>query len=139
MLYRELDGEQITSGNNKRLVPAHQRTSGPVTQIESELYGSLIESYPFKHKGLMKKTIGVKFAGSEWRLVSYYNADDVKSGILQCPSRDPGLQSIAPNEDIRRQLQCWHITDRNGSIPVWLPRAFQSDARIYTASLRLPL
>lgn len=116
MLYRELDGEQITSGHNKRLVPSHQRTSASVTQIESELYGSLIESYAFKHNGLMKKTIGVKFAGSEWRLVSYYNADDVRSGILQCPSRDPGLQSIAPNEDIRRQLQCWHITDQNGTI-----------------------
>ncbi len=55
------------------------------------LIGSLVDSYPFKEKGLVKKTISINLSGVPHHLVSYYNIDDVKNGRLATPHNDPAL------------------------------------------------
>ncbi|KAH8879398.1 hypothetical protein GQ53DRAFT_672161, partial [Thozetella sp. PMI_491] len=69
--------------------------SGPEDSAQNNadraLIGSLVDSYPFKEKGLVKKTISVNVNGVPHHLVSYYNVDDVKSGRLATPHNDPTL------------------------------------------------
>jgi len=54
------------------------------------LIGSLIDSYPFKEKGLVKKTISISYRGVPHHLVSYYLAEDARQQ-LRTPSTDPNL------------------------------------------------
>lgn len=105
MLYRELDEARSSRGNSRRLIPPSERASNSAARFGSKLYGSLTESYPFKPDGLMKKTVTVKLEGQCCRLVSYYRANDVRSGLLQLPSYDTGLQSVSPIEVVRQKLQ----------------------------------
>ena len=74
-------------------------------QETRELYGSLLESYPFKEGGLVKKTLTVTIEGVPHHIVSYYSAEDVKSGRLLSPSTDPFFQSIDPRDSIKRAPQ----------------------------------
>lgn len=69
---------------------------------ERDLYGSLIDSYPFKPGGLVKKTITVTVEGVPHHLVSYYKAEDVLSGKLQTPSMDPAFLGIQPRDSLLR-------------------------------------
>ncbi|KAH8909587.1 hypothetical protein BR93DRAFT_935317 [Coniochaeta sp. PMI_546] len=69
---------------------------------ERDLYGSLIDSYPFKAGGLVKKTITVTVDGVPHHLVSYYKAEDVLSGKLKTPSMDPQFIGIQPRESLLR-------------------------------------
>ncbi|KAF9774698.1 hypothetical protein IL306_007267 [Fusarium sp. DS 682] len=52
----------------------------PVEDDDRALVGSLVDSYDFKEKGLVKKTISITFNGVPHHLVSYYTVEDVKSG-----------------------------------------------------------
>ncbi|ETN36747.1 uncharacterized protein HMPREF1541_09025 [Cyphellophora europaea CBS 101466] len=107
MLYRELDKAQTAKQGARKLVPSPERTSDPDAPTESEIYGSLINCYPFKRGGLLKKAISVKLEDRCWRLISYYSAEDFRTGCLQSPSHDLQLVPIMPNETLRRQLKCW--------------------------------
>jgi hypothetical protein len=69
---------------------------------ERDLYGSLIDSYPFKPGGLVKKTITVTVDGVPHHLVSYYKAEDVLSGKLKTPSMDPAFAGIQPRDSLLR-------------------------------------
>lgn len=86
--------------------------SAAETQSDSQraLIGSLVDSYPFKEDGLVKKTISVHWNGIPHHLVSYYKVEDVTEGRLQPPSRDPQLASLT----VRSGL----ISSQNFRVPV---------------------
>ncbi|KLU89383.1 cAMP-independent regulatory protein pac2 [Magnaporthiopsis poae ATCC 64411] len=71
---------------------------GEQSRAESErsLIGSLIDSYPFKEGGLVKKTISVQWQGVPHHLVSYYKVDDVLANKLTSPSNHPRFSRLIP-------------------------------------------
>lgn len=106
ILYRELDDGEKGAKKRERLIPSGDRTSNHQEPAESALYGSLIDSYPFKRDGLMKKTFSMKIGEQCWRLVSYYRPEDVRLGHVQSPSQDPALHFIPPVLGVRQALEC---------------------------------
>ncbi|OIW33325.1 hypothetical protein CONLIGDRAFT_677121 [Coniochaeta ligniaria NRRL 30616] len=76
--------------------------NGLATIGDRDLYGSLIDSYPFKESGLVKKTITVVIEGVPHHLVSYYKAADVQSGLLKTPTLDPLFDGIQPRDSLLR-------------------------------------
>jgi Gti1/Pac2 family transcription factor len=68
--------------------------------LERAFVGSLIGSYDFREEGRVKKTISVTFQGVQHHLVSYYTIEDVKSGKLVQPSKDPWLQGVWPRAEL---------------------------------------
>ncbi|ETN44080.1 uncharacterized protein HMPREF1541_10945 [Cyphellophora europaea CBS 101466] len=123
IVYRELDDEEKGTGKRGRLIPSEDRTRDHQEPAESNLYGSLVDSYPFKRDGLMKRTISMKTGEQCWRLVSYYRPEDVRLGNVRSPSQDPGLHFIPPILCVRQALQCQG--ERNSAMtshsthPVW--------------------
>jgi hypothetical protein len=67
---------------------------------ERSLVGSLVDSYPFKSHGLVKKTISITFQGVPHHLVSYYNIDDVLKGGLMTPSECAAFNDIQPRPEL---------------------------------------
>ncbi|KAG5952940.1 hypothetical protein E4U53_007498 [Claviceps sorghi] len=67
---------------------------------ERALIGSLVDSYPFKKNGLVKKTISITHQGVPHHMVSYYNVSDVVSGRLTSPTRNPSIQNIIPRPEL---------------------------------------
>ncbi|KAF5716427.1 Sge1 [Fusarium mundagurra] len=67
---------------------------------ERQLVGSLVDSYDFKEQGLVKKTISITYNGVPHHLVSYYNVEDVRAGLLTGPSDDHRLRSIVPRTEL---------------------------------------
>lgn len=104
LLYRGLDEARISTGS-RQLIPPSEQAPHPAGPFESEVYGSLADSYPFKPDGFLKKTTTVKLEGQCWRLVSYYWANDVRLGLLRPPLQDIALQSVLPIEVVRQELQ----------------------------------
>lgn len=77
------------SGYSPEHVPAAVAGDGRVTQqteAERELFGSLVDSYGFKEKGLVKKTMSVTVNKVTHHLVSYYTVQHVLHGDLTTPS-----------------------------------------------------
>ncbi len=64
------------------------------------LIGSLVDSYPFKDEGLVKKTFSITHKGVPHHLVSYYNVEDVKNNNLITPLQDPQLSRLYPRPDL---------------------------------------
>jgi hypothetical protein len=64
------------------------------------LIGSLVDSYGFKHNGLIKKTLSVKYQSVNHHIVSYYNLDDVNAGKHKRPRHDTHLNDIAPRDEL---------------------------------------
>ncbi|KAM5349976.1 hypothetical protein ACJ41O_006481 [Fusarium nematophilum] len=82
----------ITKPESSRLsngvpFPSAMDTNANGKDAERALIGSLIDSYPFKPQGLVKKTISVTFQGILHHLVSYYSIDDARSGRLMTPTK----------------------------------------------------
>ncbi|KHN97681.1 Gti1/Pac2 family protein [Metarhizium album ARSEF 1941] len=71
-----------------------------IKDTERALIGSLIDSYPFKPGGLVKKTISINYNGVPHHLVSYYNVDDAAAGNLTTPSRSYGFSGISPRSEL---------------------------------------
>ncbi|KAF4444063.1 Sge1 [Fusarium acutatum] len=67
---------------------------------ERHLVGSLVDSYDFKEQGLVKKTISITYNGVPHHLVSYYNVEDVKAGLLSGPADDPRLRGVVPRTEL---------------------------------------
>lgn len=55
------------------------------SDAERELFGSLVDSYGFKDKGLVKKTMSVTVNKVTHHLVSYYTVQQVLDGELETP------------------------------------------------------
>ncbi|KAB5558682.1 Gti1/Pac2 family-domain-containing protein [Coniochaeta sp. 2T2.1] len=88
--------------NHAAVLAASQGSNDPNRLELRDLYGSLVESYPFVEGGLVKKTITVVVEGVPHHLVSYYKAQDVLDGKLITPSNDPGFINITPRESLLR-------------------------------------
>ena len=123
LIYRELD-KPFPPGEKKRAlkkgrknqVPNGTRTEPAVRQAsnsegltdpndttsnaERALIGSLVDSYPFKQDGLVKKTISITYQGVPHHLVSYYSIADVTAGRLSCPSKHPSLSHVLPRSEL---------------------------------------
>ncbi|KAJ4302752.1 Gluconate transport-inducing protein required for gluconate-H+ symport [Kalmusia sp. IMI 367209] len=69
--------------------------------------GSLIDSYEFKEGGLMKKTISVKYQGTNHHIISYYTLEDVVNGKLKRPGQDENLRDIQPRPEL---LTGWKVS-----------------------------
>lgn len=69
--------------------------------------GSLIDSYEFKEGGLMKKTISVKYQGTNHHIISYYTLEDVVNGKLKRPCQDDTLRDIVPRPEL---LTGWKVS-----------------------------
>lgn len=105
MLYRELD--RHAAQNRRHVLPVNTRARDQIAG--HGLYGSLIDSYHFRNEGLMKKTISVRQGESCWRLISYYQVENVTSRQLTCPSQDPRLWNVQRDKDLRRAMGCWGL------------------------------
>ncbi|KAI5457907.1 Gti1/Pac2 family-domain-containing protein [Mariannaea sp. PMI_226] len=108
-------GVAKTEGNNRQGLgyPSSATALEPNANgkdTERALIGSLIDSYPFKNDGLVKKTISVTYQGVPHHLVSYYNVNDVISGRLSSPTKHPALRQIIPRTEL--------ITSQNFRAPI---------------------
>ncbi|KAL1858970.1 Global transcription regulator sge1 [Diaporthe australafricana] len=117
LIYRELD-KNFPPGDKKRAIKrkrdgkpelsnGNSNMNASPGSINDErqraLLGSLIDSYPFKEGGLIKKTISIKWQGVMHHLVSYYSLEDASAGNLPTPSQDPKLLSIRPRHELLGQ------------------------------------
>ncbi|KAK7190181.1 uncharacterized protein CC84DRAFT_1175729 [Paraphaeosphaeria sporulosa] len=119
-------GENIANSDDEYDNPAFQgAVPGDVTPVEpsEKVYanfaqgltpdqqrrfcGSLIDSYEFKEGGLMKKTISVKYQGTNHHIISYYTLEDVVHGKLKRPCEDPDLRDIQPRPEL---LTGWKVS-----------------------------
>jgi Gti1/Pac2 family len=64
-------------------------------ELPQSIVGSLIDTYPFKTGGLVKKTISVLVSGVAYHLVSYYTVDDIMHQRLSTPGDMYGLEDVA--------------------------------------------
>ncbi|ODA82715.1 hypothetical protein RJ55_01224 [Drechmeria coniospora] len=123
LIYRELE-KPFPPGEKKRALKKKKSPSGGVAKndrstrgsvsdypvggsfdagsrdAERALVGSLVDSYPFKQDGLVKKTISILFRGVAHHLVSYYNVEDVARGRLRTPTKDPAMIGIVPRLEL---------------------------------------
>lgn len=66
------------------------------------LVGSLVDSYEFKDKGLLKKTMTVTIKGVQHHLVSYYSLEDAKSK-LRTPRDDDQVKNLTLRPELLQQ------------------------------------
>ncbi|KAL9601890.1 MAG: hypothetical protein Q9219_002243 [cf. Caloplaca sp. 3 TL-2023] len=66
------------------------------------LVGSLIDSYEFKEKGLLKKTMTVTIKGVQHHLVSYYSLEDAKHN-LRTPREDDQIKNLSLRPELLQQ------------------------------------
>ncbi|KAL7945715.1 Gti1/Pac2 family domain-containing protein [Trichoderma barbatum] len=81
---------------NPGINPGNISTQDP----ERSLVGSLVDSYLFKDKGLVKKTISITFQGVPHHLVSYYSIEDVDNKSLVTPSESAFFQGVKPRAEL---------------------------------------
>jgi hypothetical protein len=94
------------------------------SDAQRALIGSLVDSYPFKEDGLVKKTISVHWNGVPHHLVSYYRVEDVTGGLLSTPSRCEQFRSVVPRSGL--------ISSQNFRVPVDQEEYnFENDQRPY--------
>lgn len=68
--------------------------------LERALVGSLVDSYTFKEKGLIKKTISIANRNVLHHIVSYYDCDDVIQGRLRQPTESPEFAECIPRPEL---------------------------------------
>ncbi|ATY58590.1 cAMP-independent regulatory pac2 [Cordyceps militaris] len=90
--------EPVSHANLPYVAAGLDQSNSPKDQ-ERSLIGSLVDSYPFKVNGLVKKTISISYHGVAHHLVSYYNVDDVTSGKLDTPT-NTHLRGLTPRPDL---------------------------------------
>ncbi|GAO19627.1 hypothetical protein UVI_02022480 [Ustilaginoidea virens] len=108
LIYRELEQPFPPGGIGKNEIGARTSLSGFAAAgmnsvgkgTERSLIGSLIDSYPFKNNGLIKKTISVSYQGIPHHLVSYYNVNDVVAGRLATPSKHYHTRNLIPRSEL---------------------------------------
>ncbi|KAK2594452.1 Global transcription regulator sge1 [Conoideocrella luteorostrata] len=89
--------------NSRLSISGHTSTatdSSVDKDTERALIGSLVDSYPFKTDGLIKKTISIQYNGIPHHLVSYYSVQDVVSGIMTTPLKHPELSTLVPRPEL---------------------------------------
>ncbi|KAF2841618.1 hypothetical protein M501DRAFT_919771, partial [Patellaria atrata CBS 101060] len=119
LVYRELK-EPFAPGEKKRASKKKTSSSGDdrtlnggidssgshnasqyIDEDERRLFGSLIDSYPFKEDGLMKKTITLKYRNIIHHVVSYYDPRDLRGDkTLFRPLNHPDFQGITVRPEL---------------------------------------
>lgn len=106
LVYRELErplapGSQ-RKANKKMGTGAIPKPQPPpnTNNEDRRLIGSLVDSYDFKHEGLVKKTTKITFQDEAYHLVCYYTCNAIKAGLYKTPSKHPRLQSITPRIEL---------------------------------------
>ena len=107
-LARAVEGTDFFSSQVGHDVRFDQPTEGvqqgpaapPETDTMRQLVGSLVDSYEFKPRGLVKKTISLKIHNHHFHLVSYYSVEDVMAGILKTPESDVMFQGYPLNPEV---------------------------------------
>ncbi|KAL1853895.1 hypothetical protein VTK73DRAFT_8875 [Phialemonium thermophilum] len=106
LVYRELRSAFLPGMTRKvmrpRRAPHSDRRGSSDGQSDAEyaLIGPLVDSYPFKPGGLVKKIIRVVLNGVPHHLVAYYTVEDIESGRLLRPSWDPTFSNIIPRPEL---------------------------------------
>jgi hypothetical protein len=116
LIYRELDDKKVTRSGSADtqeeqeapLIKSRSSSSGYIVapdllrrQREKALVGSLKNSYRFKRNGLVKKSMSLIVDGVQQHIISYYNKEDVLSGILRTPSSFAELSSLEVSPGFR--------------------------------------
>ncbi|XWW99033.1 hypothetical protein V2A60_007038 [Cordyceps javanica] len=91
---------EALSHPNMSYVTAGLDQSANTKDQERSLIGSLVDSYPFKTDGLVKKTISISYQGVAHHMVSYYNVDDVTSGKLDTPTNSILMRGVTPRSEL---------------------------------------
>ncbi|KAI8649802.1 hypothetical protein NCS55_01443100 [Fusarium keratoplasticum] len=102
LVYREVQDHTGKPKKRKQMAKGAIKCLN-TTNKDWSLIGSLVDSYDFKQKGLVKKTISITFHGASRHLVSYYKCEDIKNGLYMTPSQHPKLQSITPRDELMTQ------------------------------------
>ncbi|UKZ79341.1 hypothetical protein TrVFT333_007092 [Trichoderma virens FT-333] len=100
---RALKRKRGSQGVNKANSRSNSSAIDPNTisrDPERSLVGSLVDSYLFKERGLVKKTISITFQGVPHHLVSYYSIEDVDNKALITPSESPFFQQVKPRSEL---------------------------------------
>ncbi|KAL7919253.1 Gti1/Pac2 family domain-containing protein [Trichoderma austrokoningii] len=96
--------ERSNSNSNNHSAAAYAAVNnmgpGSVTDPERSLVGSLVDSYPFKKDGLIKKTISITYQGVPHHMVSYYTCEDVLKGRLVTPSACTMFMDVRPRAEL---------------------------------------
>ncbi|KAF1985944.1 hypothetical protein K402DRAFT_333358 [Aulographum hederae CBS 113979] len=103
LVYRELEapfppGEKKRATKRKRSITeddgddskpakkAHLANEAALKASQNRgIHGSLVDSYPFKEEGLVKKTFSIRHKGVHHHIVNYCTVDDVRSGRILRP------------------------------------------------------
>ena len=115
-VYRELDrpfppgdGKRVLKGRyqvcdarqtHRQRNEAHHMTDADTEEVQRRLVGSLIDAYPFKLGGLVKKATTITVSQMAYHLVSYYTVDDVVHQKPSTPSQMNCLQFGGPRSDL---------------------------------------
>ncbi|KAH6983713.1 Gti1/Pac2 family-domain-containing protein [Ilyonectria destructans] len=132
LIYRELE-KPFPPGEKKRALKKSKKLQQGITKTDTSrnngipfsggldpeavakdseraLIGSLVDSYPFKEGGLIKKAISVQLRGIPHHLVSYYTVEEVMNNVLITPSMHLELRPVIPRPEL--------LTSQNFRSPV---------------------
>lgn len=114
-----------SSGSNLsehgKAVIARRASSAPAaiprmsSEMERMLLGSLVDSYGFKHDGLIKKTISVHIGGAIYHMVAYYRISHFMKGHLGRPSQDRALSGQTLHIDLVTKQSFRQVVDAHGN------------------------
>lgn len=79
---------------------AHRDLGNSKIGAEYALLKPLIDLYPFKPSGLVKKTIKVAINNVSYHLMSYYTLEDLEYSRLITPSSDSALCNVIPRTEL---------------------------------------
>lgn len=82
--------------------PGMKSDEGADKDGDRGLVGSLVDSYEFKDKGLLKKTMTVSIKGVQHHLVSYYSLEDAKNN-LRTPREDEHIKDLTLRPELLHQ------------------------------------
>ncbi|KAL8804921.1 MAG: hypothetical protein Q9200_005628 [Gallowayella weberi] len=82
--------------------PGLRSDEGTEKDGDRGLVGSLVDSYEFKEKGLLKKTMTVTIKGVQHHLVSYYSLEDAKHK-LKTPRDDDQIRNLNLRAELLNQ------------------------------------
>lgn len=123
LVYRELEapfppGEKKRATKRKRSVvedaddeASNLRPAKKAAHLASEqalkaeqnrgIHGSLVDSYPFKEEGLVKKTFSIRHKGVHHHIVNYCTVEDVRSGRILRPFHFPQFMGIIVTPELK--------------------------------------
>ncbi|KAL8658884.1 MAG: hypothetical protein Q9226_000719 [Calogaya cf. arnoldii] len=90
------------SGSFSPESPGLKSDGGADKDGDRGLVGSLVDSYEFKEKGLLKKTMTVTIKGVQHHLVSYYSLEDAKHK-LKTPRDDEQIRQLNLRPELLNQ------------------------------------